>query len=565
MELLSNGVVKAISWTLIHSLWLGLILAIIAGITILLTKKSSAALRYNLLAVQCVVFLIGMIFTFNYENQAQKSEISKITQNSHLEYNPTEIYALQNLISQDLPKHDFKDNLNNFINDYSTWIVCFWFLFFIFKLLKMLNELRSIYRIRNYQIIEPSQMWKDKLENLKDSLRINRNIKLLESKLVRVPSVTGFLKPIILIPIGLLNNLPQDQVEAILLHELAHIKRSDYFINLIQSLMETLFFFNPGVLWISSLLKEERENCCDDLAIGVTNNKKVFVNALISFQQYNVSNQNLTMEFGNRKANLKNRAKRILFNDPKVLNTLEKSFLSVCIIFGSALCFAFATYDSNPKESPQKNTTNTISTTKTTTVSTTESTSETSTISDSLYINRKYYPDSIPEGTIIYFSDEIENKKYFSYLFKHQGILYQMSRDLETIAVNGKKVNGSEKAKYAQILKPFVADFESNRNDELNKRTSTDRFESASARIEENSTEIEKNSRIIEEQSKLIEIESKRVEIESRRVEAQSKRVEAESRRIEKESKKIEAESKRIEAESKRIEAELKKRSTNNS
>jgi bla regulator protein BlaR1 len=79
--------------------------------------------------------------------------------------------------------------------------------------------------------------------------------------------VIGNLKPVILMPIGLLTALTTEEVEAILMHELAHIKRRDYLVNLLQSLMEIVFFFNPAVLWISQLIKAERENCCDDLAL----------------------------------------------------------------------------------------------------------------------------------------------------------------------------------------------------------------------------------------------------------------------------------------------------------
>jgi len=90
--------------------------------------------------------------------------------------------------------------------------------------------------------------------------------------------VIGLVKPAILVPLGLLSNLPPGQVEAVLLHELAHIRRKDYLVNLLQSFAEAIFFFNPAVLWISSLIREERENCCYDIAIGGIKNKNKFIN-----------------------------------------------------------------------------------------------------------------------------------------------------------------------------------------------------------------------------------------------------------------------------------------------
>ena len=115
---------------------------------------------------------------------------------------------------------------------------------------------------------------------------------LLESAIVKVPVVIGLLKPVILLPLGLLSNLPPDQVEAVLLHELAHIRRKDYLVNLLQSFAEVVFFFNPALLWISSLMREERENCCDDVAISHIKNKKQFIHALVAFQEYAMHHPN---------------------------------------------------------------------------------------------------------------------------------------------------------------------------------------------------------------------------------------------------------------------------------
>jgi beta-lactamase regulating signal transducer with metallopeptidase domain len=86
----------------------------------------------------------------------------------------------------------------------------------------------------------------------------------------------------------MLTTLPASEIEAILLHELAHIRRRDYLVNLLQSFSDIIFFFNPAVLWLSSLIRDERENCCDDIAIGEVKNKKQFIHALLSFQEYNL-------------------------------------------------------------------------------------------------------------------------------------------------------------------------------------------------------------------------------------------------------------------------------------
>jgi hypothetical protein len=139
----------------------------------------------------------------------------------------------------------------------------------------------------------------------------------------------GVFKPVILIPLGLITHLPAQQVEAILWHELGHIKRKDYLVNLLQSFAETIFFFNPAILWISSLVREERENCCDDIALSGSENKAAFLEALVSFQEYNNSTSHFGMAFPGKKNHLLNRVKRILHQQNKTLNTMEKSLLTL--------------------------------------------------------------------------------------------------------------------------------------------------------------------------------------------------------------------------------------------
>jgi Zn-dependent protease with chaperone function len=108
--------------------------------------------------------------------------------------------------------------------------------------------------------------WQARCNELRRSLYISRSVHLLESAKVAVPLTLGWIRPVILLPVGLLSGLPVQQVEAVLLHEMAHIRRYDYLVNLVQSLVEVLFFYHPAVWWISACLRREREFCCDALA-----------------------------------------------------------------------------------------------------------------------------------------------------------------------------------------------------------------------------------------------------------------------------------------------------------
>jgi len=163
---------------------------------------------------------------------------------------------------------------------------------------------------------------------------------LLESSLVEVPMMAGVFKPVILVPLGLLTQLPPRQVEAILLHELAHIRRKDYFVNLLQSIAEIIFFFNPAMLWISALIREERENCCDDIAVGESCSKKEYIHALVSFQEYRQSTS-YVLAFAGDKNHLLERVKRIVHNDNKTLNMREKLFLLISVFITAGITMAY--------------------------------------------------------------------------------------------------------------------------------------------------------------------------------------------------------------------------------
>jgi GWxTD domain-containing protein len=108
---------------------------------------------------------------------------------------------------------------------------------------------------------------------------------LLESCLADTPMVLGHFRPLILMPIGLLTGLPAGQIEVILLHEMAHICRCDYLVNVIQRLVEGLLFYHPAVWWISRVIRTERENCCDDVVVAASGNAHEYAVALAALEQ----------------------------------------------------------------------------------------------------------------------------------------------------------------------------------------------------------------------------------------------------------------------------------------
>jgi bla regulator protein BlaR1 len=337
--LFNERLIKAICWALLHSLWQGLVFTIVAAIIILFTRRSSPVLRYNLFTALFGLFLVITGFTFmsqvstTKKNQAPTFKISsaELTISNTGTGNAEPVKSVSTF-------HTIID----YCNTHASLIVATWFVLFSIKLTRMLANIGYIQRIRYYKAFEPPSYWKQRITELSKSLHIEYDIMLLESAIIKVPMVLGILKPVVLVPLGLVSSLPPEQVEAVLLHELAHIRRRDYLVNLLQSFAEVIFFFNPAMLWLSSLIREERENCCDDMAVCCTKDKSQFIHALLAFQEYvmNGSNKDTAIAFAGQKRHLLNRVKRIIYNENKKLNAMEKGILIFSIAATGLVGFA---------------------------------------------------------------------------------------------------------------------------------------------------------------------------------------------------------------------------------
>ncbi len=119
---------------------------------------------------------------------------------------------------------------------------------------------------------------------LREALRISAPVRLYQSALVQVPTALGWLRPVVLVPAGVLVGLSAEQLELVLAHELAHIRRRDYLINLLQTAVETLLFYHPAVWWVSGRMRVEREHCCDDLAVAACGNPVGYARALADLE-----------------------------------------------------------------------------------------------------------------------------------------------------------------------------------------------------------------------------------------------------------------------------------------
>jgi len=330
----TNEITRALSWTLLHSLWQGLALAVLAAIVIIATKKSKSIIRYNLFTSIFLLFILSVSITFISQLNRTPAKTPVAQKIDQLESATDTNVAQVDAIPQKTLTQNIIERLVKYCNEQAPLIVAIWFFVFIVKMVRILSGFGYIQKIRYRKNHPADPYWRNRIVELRQRLMITKEVLLLQSELIKIPVVIGFFKPVILVPLGLLSQLPPDQVEAVLLHELAHIRRKDYLVNLIQSFAETVFFFNPALLWISELVREERENCCDDIAIGEVDNKNEFIHALVAFQEYNYNNSTSSarLAFAGTKNHLLNRIKRIVYNENKKLNAMEKSIFILSIV-----------------------------------------------------------------------------------------------------------------------------------------------------------------------------------------------------------------------------------------
>src|SRR6478672_13139236 len=258
---LQNEIWSAIVWTFVHSLWQGLAAAMLVALIIFCTRRSTARLRYNLIGLTFLIFLASTVVTFCMLVSQQAPIIADNTIATETP-NSGSRFAFTALTTE-----GFMVTISAWLNNNITLLFAIWFFVFLWKAFRLISGFAAIHRLRHQDNYVVTGKWKYRFEDLCRDLSITQPVRLLQSKLVKVPVAIGYFKPLILVPMGMLAHLPPEQVETILLHELGHVKRKDFLINFLQLIAEAIFFFNPALLWLSSLLRREREACCDDIAI----------------------------------------------------------------------------------------------------------------------------------------------------------------------------------------------------------------------------------------------------------------------------------------------------------
>lgn len=264
-------VAKALGWSLIHFLWQGMLIAFLLWMLLILCRPREARLRYALGCLALFAMAASFGLTFELLLPGGHAAIAVPARLALPVVPPGAAPAL------DVRPLDLKLAL--------PWLVPLWMAGVLLLYLRSLASWIAVERLRRTGVCAATGDWQERLRRLRGRLNLDRSVALLESCLIDVPVVMGFLRPVILMPMGLLAGLSTDQVEAILLHELAHIRRWDYVVNLFQNLIEGLLFYHPAVWWVSGQVRTERENCCDDMVVKLKGDARGYAAALATLEQ----------------------------------------------------------------------------------------------------------------------------------------------------------------------------------------------------------------------------------------------------------------------------------------
>ena len=195
---------------------------------------------------------------------------------------------------------------------------------------KLILQVQAANALRNKGLTEVEDDIKVFFSYLVETMGLQRSVQVYFSKQIDIPATIGFFKPIVLLPATTVTHLTAAQLEAVLLHELAHIKRNDYFWNMLLSVSETMLFFNPFALLLIGIARKERENSCDDDVMNYQQNAAVYAEALLNVEKARIQNPQLVMALGDNKQHLKDRIKRIL-NLPAEKNRISSRLLALVL------------------------------------------------------------------------------------------------------------------------------------------------------------------------------------------------------------------------------------------
>jgi beta-lactamase regulating signal transducer with metallopeptidase domain len=342
-----NPMIDLAGWTLIHFVWQGAAVAVIAAGLMWLLRHRSPVARYGVACVALVAMLAAPIITAM--TLSRSVSVAGATAPLSVPHQagpgddtvPDAAAMLRNLsMARGLSSLDVvKAGPRLWLPS----IVLAWLIGVAAFFIRMLGGWWRIHRLHRVARATSPSVWTKTAARLADTLGLSGRVHIVDSSVVDTPTVIGWIRPVILLPVAALAGLSASQVEAILVHELAHIRRHDFLVNLLQTLAETMLFYHPAVWWLSARIRVEREHCCDEIALAVCGDALSYAEALVELERWRRVHPPLAMAATGGP--LMTRVRRVLgapaLERPQSVGAIAAVLIAVVCI-GSASVYLFA-------------------------------------------------------------------------------------------------------------------------------------------------------------------------------------------------------------------------------
>jgi beta-lactamase regulating signal transducer with metallopeptidase domain len=297
-NILSQEIVQQLGWTLLHFVWQATAVALVLAILLAGLRKAAPSVRYNIACAALALMVLLPVLTMPLVPVSPPQPMANIEPppaSAVAPLQPAQETPLARVTDYEEPvrpessstpmKIPWKQRFVERLEPALPYLVTGWVIGVFGLSLWHLGGWAQLQRLRRKLIKPVDASLRAGMRELAGRLGVRRAVELLESALVQVPTVVGWLRPVILLPASALTGLSADQLEALLAHELAHIRRCDSLVNILQTVIETLGFYHPAVWWVSHRIRIERENCCDDLAVTICGDRLRYARALTSMEE----------------------------------------------------------------------------------------------------------------------------------------------------------------------------------------------------------------------------------------------------------------------------------------
>ena len=299
---LAHPLTEAVGWALLHSLWQGALLALLFAGGLVFVRRRSPQLRYLLGCLTLALLIALPIGTaaLLYESVQPEPGLgrdqiraggdvltasapsARIAPTTRTQFVPPAVSPVVSLGARVL----------ELLETGAPWLAGLWLVGVALLILRLSGQALYVHRFRAHHQVPADAHWQARACTLAARLGVRRNCQLVQSERVESPLTFGVLRPLIVLPTSAITGMPAVELETLLAHELAHVRRHDYLVNLLQCVVEALLFYHPAVWWVSGEVRRAREECCDDVAVSLCGDAKLYARALTNLETLRASVSN---------------------------------------------------------------------------------------------------------------------------------------------------------------------------------------------------------------------------------------------------------------------------------